>query len=144
LIATHKQQQNNQQQKMSSSSYTNPNTTVTALSSNPYRDVNAGGIWGCGNVRGWGSYPGVNWNQFCASCPPCTVNRFPTRLITRDNKYGCCNSEKYLFQPSWPWLYSGNLTGNINGNLSGNLSGSHIGKEYEPLWKELWDQPINY
>jgi len=31
LIATHKQQQNNQQQKMSSSSYTNPNTTVTAL-----------------------------------------------------------------------------------------------------------------
>lgn len=125
LIGTHKQQD------MTSASYTIPSTTtVTSLESNPYRDTNAGGVWGCGNVRGWGAPPSYRWSQFCASCPPCVVDRLQTRLAIRDNGYNCCNSEKYSFQPSWPWSFGGEPM-------------ATTGLESEPLWRELWDKPLS-
>ena len=86
--------------------FDNPtNTALTMLNHSTYRDPNAGGQWNCGNIRGYGAAPSYQWNQFCASCPPCTNDRFAVRLAYRDSwGPGCCTAEAY--EPRvWNWPY---------------------------------------
>jgi hypothetical protein len=85
----------------------------------PYRDINAGGKWACGNNTRWGSLLSREYNQDCAACNPCTDDRMAVRNAVRDTWVGgCCNGETYdtlSAEPQrWPWrddVASRSLTG---------------------------------
>lgn len=81
-----------------------PNS-LTMINNSTYRDPNAGGLWNCGNIRGYGTAPSYAWDQFSASTPPCTSDRFSVRLSYRDSwAPGCCSAESYTPRV-WQWQY---------------------------------------
>ena len=80
-------------------------TSLTMINNSTYRDPNAGGLWNCGNIRGYGTAPFYQLNQFSASTPPCTSDRFAVRLAYRDSwAPGCCSAESYT-PKVWNWGY---------------------------------------
>lgn len=95
--------------------FDNPTSTaLTMISNATYRDPNAGGQWNCGNIRGYGTAPGYAWQQYCASCPPCTDDRFGVRLAYRDSfGPGCCTAENYQ-QRVWTWPFQPLTVSNQN------------------------------
>ena len=104
--------------------FDNPtHTAMSPLNHSTYRDVQAGGQWSCGNIRGYGAAPSFQWNQFCASCPPCTNDRFAVRLAYRDT-FGplCCTAEDYVPR-IWSWPYEPVTVSNQNSitNLSDRI-----------------------
>ena len=85
----------------------------TALVASPYRDPNAGGyIPGCGSgsskdeIARWGNQFTRYYDQYCASCPPCTTDRFPVRIAARERGLPCCNSEygEIYDARAWPFV----------------------------------------
>jgi len=120
------------------SSYTTAamnNVSVTPLNHSTYRDPNAGGQWNCGNIRGYGAAPSYQWEQFCASCPPCTNDRFAVRLAYRDSwSPGCCTAEAY--EPRvWTWPFQP-ATVNVHNNM--------INLEDRVMYRELYNHPFPY
>ena len=100
---------------MQTQSFTSCNPASWAvLAEQPFMDGNAGGRWACGAGRAWGVMEAGDdfTNRYCTSCPPCTVDRFPTRLMIRDNGAVCCNDETYnrYETESWPYVFAANST----------------------------------
>jgi hypothetical protein len=110
-------------------------TSLTMLNNSTYHDVNAGGQWNCGNIRGYGAAPSYQWNQFCASCPPCTDDRFAVRLAYRDSwGPGCCTAESYT-PKVWNWDYE---------PLTVNNSNSYTTLTDRILYREQYNKPFGY
>ena len=142
---------------MTSAAYrTQSRTTATALSNTPYIDKNAGGQWNCGNIKGFGAAPSFQWDQTCASCPPCQDNRFAIQLSLRDGQGMDCCTNATSNQNNNSWLCGGNAgPKRHNTNTCTSLSGDIFSERFdsfdlfsEPkpfdLFSERFDSPIPY
>lgn len=120
----------------SSLSFTNPtHTALTMLDHSTYRDPNAGGQWNCGNIRGYGAAPSYQWDQFCASCPPCTDDRFAVREAYRDSwAPGCCTAESYKPRV-WNWKFL---------PLSGSSHNTFTDLDDRIMFYEQYNRPSGY
>jgi hypothetical protein len=101
-------------------------TAYSGLSSNPYRDSDAGGVWGCGNIQGWGAAPSYKYEQFCAACPPCTSDRFSTRQAMIDSfGPGCATvTDDYIsFQDKWGLNFQGPVLNKFSGSYGPAIAG---------------------
>lgn len=109
--------------------------SIAMLNHSTYRDPNAGGQWNCGNIRGYGAAPSYQWNQYCASCPPCTDDRFAVRLAYRDSwEPGCCTAESY--EPRvWYWEYEPATMGRTT---------TLTYLKERNLYRELYNHPFPY
>ena len=89
-------------------------TSLTMINNGTWHDVNAGGQYNVGNIRGWGAAPSYHYEQFCASCPAPTVNRAPVRDAYRSTvSVGCCTAESYT-PKVWNWDYQPMTVGDHN------------------------------
>lgn len=100
----------------------------SVLDEQPFMDGYAGGKWACGAGEAWGIMETGDdlRSRTCTSCPPCTIDRSPTRTMIRDGGAPCCNTESYGYgnTHSWPFQFAGN---------------SVCPKaESSPLWQELY------
>ena len=110
-------------------------TSLTMINNGTYRDGKAGGQYNCGNVSGYCEAPFYKLNQFCASCPPCTSDRFSVRLAYRDSwSPGCCTAESYTPRV-WNWGYI---------PLTENNTNQYTKLENRVLQRELWNHPFPY
>ena len=110
-------------------------TSLTMINNGTYRDPTGTGQWNCGNVAGYGTAPGYAWNQWSATTPPCTNDRFAVRLSYRDSwSPGCCSAES--FTPKvWNWGYE---------PMTVNDHNSFTKLENRVLQRELWSHPFPY
>jgi hypothetical protein len=82
------------------------------LDEHPFMDGNAGGAWACGANTQWGyaQKSDAPDQHYCTSCPPCTTQRFQTRLMVRDAGPPCCTTETYSYGTTWPYEFAGGST----------------------------------
>lgn len=93
------------------------------LSEMPFQDRNGGGRWECQGNKSWGVMQ-QGANNSCSACPPCKVDRFPTRLMLRDNGIPCSTPDCRSYQTNWPWQFQ-------YGSNMPNASHDY------PLWQDL-------
>ena len=114
---------------MQSASFSDPNPmSWSLLEEQPFMDGNAGGTWACGAGQAWGIMQSGDdlRSRACTSCPPCTIDRSPTRTMIRDSGPPCCTTEEYGYgsSKSWPYAFASNTT--------------CPKPETSPLWQELY------
>jgi|LakMenE01Jun11ns_1017448.scaffolds.fasta_scaffold9959461_6 hypothetical protein len=102
----------NQSFSMQTTSFTDENPmSWSVLNELPYFDQYAGGEWVCGANKAWGVMSAENPDRLCTSCPPCTTDRFQTRMMVRDEGPPCCTAESYEYNTGkWPYQFAGGST----------------------------------
>ena len=108
-------------------------TSLTMINNGTYRDGKAGGQYNCGNIAGYGEAPFYQLNQFCASCVPCTSDRFAVRESYRSTvSVGCCTAESYTPRV-WNWDYI---------PLTENNTSQYTKLENRILYREQFNRPM--